>query len=186
MPLHFEGIKPEPFDASVFRQLMTEAMDGLLGNILEDFGKTVETWNTQPSFEFEFHSSDEFIEMHVFCDALRDGDRVKGAGAMGSLLGGPQPAPVNLVYYFLNHGTSVRYATMTPDFMAKTRVGWLGSTFGQGGLASVDIRRPRKGIKGRHWDEEIKKKYAKILPSRLASVLIRGSRASGHHFPRGG
>lgn len=182
MPLRYEAIKPEPFNAAAYREEMVLTMSRLLGGILVDFGKTVETWIDQPSFEFDdMHVSDAFIEIHVFCDALRDGDRVRGDRSSG-----PQPAPINLVYYFLNEGTTVRYATMTPDFNPKSRVRWLGSGPGAGYLASVDVRRPRAGIAARHWDEEIKKKYDKIIVSQLASTLIRAGRATGHVFSRGG
>lgn len=186
MPLHFEVIRPEPFDPAPYREEMVLTMSRLMGGILVDFGKTVETWVDQPSFEFDdIKANDDLVEIHVFCDALRDGDRVKGAGSSSSIFGGPQPAPINLVYFFLNGGTTVRYATMTPDFEPKSRVRWLGSGPGAGGLASVDIRRPRKGIVARKWDEEIQKKYAKIIRSQLASTLIRAGRATGHVFVRG-
>lgn len=177
MPMTFVAVQPAPFNAAVFRAEMVLTMSRLMGGMLVDFGKTYDNWQLPPSFEFEFKDEDNIIEAHVFCDALRDGDRVKGTSFA-------MPAPPNLVYYFLNEGTKIRYATMTRDplFNAKTRPSWLGSGPGEGGVAYVSKFVPRPGITARKWDVAVKEKYAKILESQLRSTLVRAVRASGHIF----
>lgn len=177
MSLRYVAVHPGPFLSAAFKTEMELTMSRLMGGILVDFGKTVETWELAPSFEFEFNSNDQVIEAHVFCDALRDGDRIKGTG-------GFTHTPINLVYFFLNYGTRIRYATMSHDFSPKTSVRVLQSFPGSGGKAYVSIFLPRPGIKARHWDDEIKKKYEKIIESQLRSTLIRAVRNSGHAFER--
>jgi hypothetical protein len=56
------------------------------------------------------------------------------------------------VYGYLNYGTSVRYATMTKGFAAKTKPGRISARAGSGGLAYVSKRRRRPGIKARNFD----------------------------------
>ena len=175
MGITWQAILPGAFDASAFRFEMEDTLSRLGFGILLDFYKTVSTWDTQPVFESETNINDQLMEVHVYCDALRDGDRVRGARR-------PQPAPVNLVYYFLNEGTAVRYATMSPDFRPKSRVRTLGSFPGQGGIASVSVLKPRPGIVARKWDEEIKKKYDRFIHHQLRGALVRGVRRSGHAY----
>lgn len=177
MSLRYVAVLPVPFNHAAFRAEMVLTMSRLMGGMLEDFGRTYHNWDQPPSFEFEFKNEDKLIEAHVFCDALRDGDRVKGTTS-------PNPAPPNLVYYMLNHGTVVRYATMTGDplFNAKTRPKWLGSGQGDGGMVYVSKFVPRPGITAREWDVAVKEKYEKIIVSQLRSSLIRGVAASGHAY----
>jgi hypothetical protein len=63
------------------------------------------------------------------------------------------------VFWWLNDGTQVRYATMTNPFEAKTKVGWLGSQVGVGGKLFVSKKHPRPGIEARKWDEALMEKY---------------------------
>lgn len=175
MAMRFEAVLPGPFNPAAFVVEMEQTLERLATGILLDFERTTSTWSTQPAFEMEFASNPRYMEAHVFCDALRDGDRVKGTT-------GPQPAPVNLVYYFLNGGTAVRYAKMTLDFVPKSRVGIIGSFPGRGGVAKVDPRDPQPGIEARKWDEAIAKKYRLILPTQLGAALARGARGCGHAF----
>lgn len=177
MSMRFEAIQPLAFNANAFRFEMQDTMERLMGGILHSFTETTRTWEDQPSFETQMHVSDDLMEVHVFCDALRDGDRIRGSKKTG-----PIPAPINLVYYFLNQGTDIRYATMEPDFIPKTRVRVINSFPGRGRVAGVSTMRPRPGIKGRFWDQEIKKRYDAIFPNQLRSALVRGVRNSGHAF----
>lgn len=55
----------------------------------------------------------------------------------------------NMIFYFIDKGTSVRYATMTPDFEPKTAYHRVNSTFGKGGLAYINPHIPRPGIEAR-------------------------------------
>jgi hypothetical protein len=106
-----------------------------------DFGVTVQTWSDKPQFKIE----------------RKEGERVISTD--------------NLIYFFINNGTRVRYATMTKDFQAKTRAGFIGSGGGRGGVAFVSKRRPKPGIKARKFDVVIKKKWDDKLPTRLQRAI---------------
>ena len=74
---------------------------------------------------------------------------------------------------WLNAGTAIRFATMTSNFVAQTRVRVISSYKGRGGLLYINRRRPRPGIEARHFDETINKRLTKRFYSRLETVLIK-------------
>lgn len=82
------------------------------------------------------------------------------------------------VYFWLDQGTSVRYATMTEDFKAKTRVRNLNSRGGTGGLAYVSRRVPRDGIEARQWTDYIMEtrfpKFSASLQKAINRAVLRG------------
>lgn len=55
----------------------------------------------------------------------------------------------SLPFCFVEVGTSVRYATMTEDFIPKSAPGRLRSRAGRGGLLYRSRAKPRKGIEAR-------------------------------------
>lgn len=69
-------------------------------------------------------------------------------------------------WFWVGRGTRVRYARMTPDFSAKTRVGFIGSVPGSGGFDKLDMI-PRPGIQARRWDSIINDDETKKLGDRL-------------------
>lgn len=73
---------------------------------------------------------------------------------------------------WLNDGTSVRYATMTPNFSAKTVPRLLASRAGAGGVAFVNKKRPKPGIKPRLWDVTVAEKWQKLLPNVLERAVL--------------
>ena len=68
------------------------------------------------------------------------------------------------IYRFITRGTSIRYATMTPNFQPKSRRRVIGSSPGAGGLAYVSRRIPRPGIQAREWEEAIRDKWRSKFP----------------------
>lgn len=86
----------------------------------------------------------------------------------------------NEIYGYLNNGTKVRYATMTPDFESKTEPGFLGSKQGGGGLLYVDRRRPRPGIEGRHFDRMVAKEITPIFDTKVEQASVVAANKSGH------
>lgn len=63
------------------------------------------------------------------------------------------------IYFWISEGTSIRYATMTPDFVAKTRPGALDSGPGAGGVAFVTRARPNPGIEARQFDRLVVERH---------------------------
>lgn len=92
---------------------------------------------------------------------------------------GAQIYTTNLIYKFVSGGTRVRYATMTPGFVAKTRVAQIMSRQGRGGLMYISKRHPRPGIKARKFPETIGDKWQKQLPSQFErAIATEQNRAS--------
>lgn len=75
------------------------------------------------------------------------------------------------IYKFVSGGTRVRYATMTPGFRAKTRVRYIGSNMGRGGVAFISRKHPRPGIKAREFPEAIIAKWDKEAPRQMQRAL---------------
>lgn len=129
----------------------------------KDFEKTTQTWEGErPDF----------------------GQAISLAQGGPTLLIEPQGGKGAQKWRWLDEGTSVRYATMTPDFQAKTKPRYLGSGRGRGGLMYVNRNRPRPGIKARGWTELIAKKWKRPFQRRMEEALIRGAKKTGHYIRR--
>ncbi len=64
-------------------------------------------------------------------------------------------------YFFVSGGTSVRYATMTPGFRAKSSPQMIRSRAGRGGVMYINKNRPRPGIVARQFPKTINQKWEK-------------------------
>ena len=123
------------FDVARLERVINNTLDAAALAVKADFGVTVQTWHRRPKF---------FI-------------RTPKAGVR--LIFTP-----NLIYRFVSGGTRVRYATMTPGFIAKTAPRKIASQMGRGGLWYVSKKRPRPGIKAREFASVIGEKWDKELP----------------------
>lgn len=111
-------------------------MNHFVDLVEKSFVSTTATWGHKVIFDKEVKTDGEF-------------------GGMTSVTG--TVSTDNQIYGYINDGTSVRYATMTQGFKAKTKPGRIRSGAGSGGVNYVDRRRPRPGIKPRKFDELIAK-----------------------------
>jgi len=75
------------------------------------------------------------------------------------------------IFGFVDIGTSVRYATMSPDFSPKTRVGVLSSSRGRGGMIFVNKNKPKPGIEAREFSVIIQERIQKKFVARFKEVL---------------
>jgi hypothetical protein len=75
------------------------------------------------------------------------------------------------IYGFINSGTSVRYATMSPDFAAKSQAGFAGASAGRGGVAFVSREHPMPGIKARRFDKQIRDKYEPVVSAQFRQII---------------
>lgn len=66
----------------------------------------------------------------------------------------------DVIWGYLDRGTATRYATMSKNFVPKTRQMFLGSGAGAGYKKYVSLWLPRPGIQPRHWT------YAVVLKHR--------------------
>lgn len=164
MAISATAILPAKFDPDAFSREMIKEMSRFNAEINKDFDKTVATWEGKPKFRATVAVSQDLIEGHVRTVRIF-GDK-----------------PPELIYYFINQGTKVRFARMTKDFEPKTRVRVIDSFPGSGGLEAVDPRIPNPGIVGRKFNEAIATKHRARLAFRLQVALKRGAIASGHAF----
>lgn len=87
-------------------------------------------------------------------------------------------------WFWLDGGTKVRYATMSPDFKSKTVPRVLDSRAGKGRRLFVNKKRPRPGIEARMWTEMIAKKWRRPFKKRMEEAMVRGSKKTGHYLRR--
>lgn len=138
MPFKVKPIRlaKNPFNPIAHRREINRALNESAERIQEDFYKTVKTWKNKPSFEVEGKKARFTREIYAEND----------------------------VYFFLNGGTRVRYATMTGDFRAKTAPNRFIARGGRGGVAFINKKKPRKGIKARKFDQKEVRRASKWLP----------------------
>lgn len=105
------------------------------------FEKTVETWTDKPEFKV-----------------------TEKAGRV-------EVSTNNKIYFYLDKGTSVRYATMSPDFQPKTRARVIGSNRGRGGMVFVSRNHPKPGIEAREFSVIIQERMQSKFKAKFKSVL---------------
>ena len=128
-------------DPKKYEKVINDTLDALAENVKVDFLVTVQTWSTKPDFVKESENGVRRIYT------------------------------TNLIYKFVSGGTRVRYATMTPGFMAKTKSGVIGSTAGKGGMMFVSRKFPRPGIEARKFDIAVREKWIKRVPALLQRMI---------------
>lgn len=138
------------FDPVRFNRAISTAMDAAAEGMRIDFQVTTQTWKGHPPFYIQ---ADGFKRV-VWTDSR--------------------------IYLFVSRGTRIRYATMTGDFIAKTKVGRIASGPGRGGVAFISRAHPRPGIKARRFEEVIAKKWIKNFPDLIQRAVnteaLRASR----------
>jgi hypothetical protein len=113
---------------------------------------TVETWDDPPHFETTER---------------------KFAGGDFRLAVEPAGTEIQVKkWWWLNRGTSVRYATMLPKFRSKTDPRVFQSHAGtKGGVAFVSRRVPRPGIQARQWSNILSRVLAKRVNARIIKAV---------------
>jgi hypothetical protein len=141
--------------AENYIRAINRALDMRAEDIRIDFRVTVQTWAHKPKFVITAHVTEPIWRIIAPEDA------------------GETPASQNpaLIYKFVSGGTRVRYATMTPDFIAKTNPGVIGSGQGAGGVAFISKKHPKPGIQAREFNEVIAKKWESRFPSLMNQAL---------------
>ena len=84
---------------------------------------------------------------------------------------GPADDKSGRIWVFLDQGTDIRYAVMTPDFIPKTTPNTLVTTIGAGGLSHFDFDNPRPGIEPRLWTELLAKVHGKMFQERGIKII---------------
>lgn len=152
-----KAIKPKSklWDDREFRLGLRRVNKSTAQGMKRDYEKTVETWDEEVIFEQ--------------LTQTRGGDLIVIVGTD------------NRIYMFVNDGTRVRRALMSPDFIAKTRPGSLRSRPGQGGVVFISRTLSLPGIEARDFTGQITKKWEGKYKSRIHAVMrqARQRRAGG-------
>lgn len=152
--IHVTVITPQPLPAELFTGAATAAMQQVTDLLSKEFAKTVATWRNKPAFDKT---------------VTEDAGRIVGEVSTDSD-----------IYRYVSGGTRVRYATMSPDFSAKTQPHVIGSGPGSGGVLYISKMHPRPGIEAREFDKTIAEQKAKKIESILAAAVRAAIKASGH------
>jgi hypothetical protein len=131
------AVSKDFLDPAAYERAINNTLDGIAEDIRIDLEVTTQTWINKPVFQVE--KDDEIRRIFTTSD----------------------------IYRYISGGTRVRYATMTPDFIAKTIPGVIGSGAGRGGVAFISKLHPRPGIEARNFPEVIIKKWQ----PRIAALL---------------
>jgi len=96
----------------------------------------------------------------------------------------PIPTSGYWKFRFLDDGTKVRYAVMSRNFEAKTRVGILKSYVGKGKMLFVSKKinkgKGMSGIRARKFTKTLRDKWEKPFKDHMKAAVAEARRASGH------
>lgn len=160
----FKAIKPAKFDSEAFQREFIKAAEKIAPKIHADLKRPTMTW--VPPVEFN---------EHIFLGA-RAAVEADKAGAGVAI----QVTTDDKRFLFVDEGTKVRYATMTPDFIAKTKPKSLKAGKGRGGLLFVNKKKPRPGIKARGFTKMVAKKWNPLFRAAMSEAMAAGAKKSGH------
>lgn len=168
--LVIKQIKPARLKEDAMRLALLNGMHKTRTEMLKDFEATTETWEHKVKFE----------------------------SAISEALGGPSVNVVtnDEIYNYVNNGTKPHpifagiftglsgkraLSFRNGKYKAKTKVRVIGST--PGGPTGTKIARPyvqHPGSEGRHFDEEIQKKFEPRFKRLMEEAMKDAAHASGH------
>ncbi len=138
------NIDSKEIQKAVYNKVKKSAQGEAL-TLVKLFKQTVSTWEDKPKFEYVVEESGDNIRVRVWTE--------------------------DKIYYFLDQGTKVRFATMSKDFKPKSTPGWIGSGPGAGQMLYVNTERPRPGIESRRWTEVIYERRRTIAVTNLSQIV---------------
>lgn len=167
----FRSIKPATkFKSSVFRETARKKAEQIAPLMEKDLLAPTKTWKSE--------------DKPKFTRTVRVGNAAGGTlakKATGSASGvSVEVVTDSAIYGWLDQGTKVRYATMTNPFTAKTKPNSLKASRGRGGVAFVNRKRPRPGIKARNFVKVVHKKWQPLFRKEMQEALSAGAKKSGH------
>lgn len=159
MVIQVKAKRAKTLKEGVFRLEFLNEFQRMAPEIKRDFAATTATWEGEkPKFSHKAFLNNGNPTLQILIGTGKGADK----------------------WNWLDKGTRVRYATMTPNFQGKTKVGFIGSFPGRGGLAYVDKRRPRPGIKPRGFRPAIERKWKRPIERRMKAANKRAAKKSGH------
>jgi hypothetical protein len=156
-----KAIKPAKLKQDAFRLEFLTGLHDMEREIIKDYEKTTETWQSdKPKF------------------AAAISLKQPGPTLIVDASGGDQKGVKK--WFWLDKGTKVRRAVMSPDFEPKTRNRFIGSGKGKGHMVFVSKKISRPGIKAREWTPEITKKWTPRFKKRMEEAMRTAAQKSGH------
>lgn len=159
MSWHFSVVET-PAALHLFKGDMRPRMEQIARNFLEQeaniqikmFRQTTSYWRHKPVFDYKIEMFGDTMQLSVFTD--------------------------DEIYFYIDRGTSVRFATMHPDFRSKTTPGSRKSGRGHGPYDPVFVSKkvPRPGIEARHFTDMIFDERRPVFIQRLTRLLLNEAR----------
>lgn len=153
-----QRIKPtKKYNTEGIRKGMKAALDSAATRVKRDLKDITGTWHHSVNFQVTLRIAGEDASARITTD--------------------------DDVFHFLNKGTKVRYALMSPDWRSKTKPGRMRSGSGGGRLILVSKRKPwrrsrkrwpRPGIKARGWMRDIQRSNTKKFQAEASIARFRG------------
>ena len=153
--LVFKEIRPRDLDSASMLRALEEGFKNTSDDMYDTLMRQLfSTWKPPPEVELDYDISKDTLEVNM----LTDDKRVR----------------------FVEKGTKVRYATMSKDFVPKSRPNHLRSFLGKGRVLFVNKRRPRPGIKARNRVRKFGHKYYPKFAKGMSAAMSKARKRSGH------
>jgi hypothetical protein len=122
------------------------------GIVTRMFLRTTRTWNHQVDFDTKLTERNGDFVLEVWTN--------------------------DMIYYFVDKGTSVRYATMTYDplYIPKTSYRKISSRRGEGGLLYINPNDPKPGIEAREFTLEIARRREPYFERKMAKAIDKATK----------
>lgn len=146
-------------DDKEFRFLMRDLLQSQAKKAVAKANLTTTTWASRPRFTIN----------------LRRGR------ALGSTIGIEIETDSD-VWFWLDRGTRVRYASMTSNYIPKTRVDMFYSFTGVGHKTITDTSAPNPGIEARHWSVLLEEEFSNEIYNQMTRVMNAIAAGRGREF----
>lgn len=165
----FKSITPAKFNSAAFQKEFLRQAEILAPKMHADLKRPTMTWN--PPVEFE---------EHIYTGSRAAVEAKKTLAARGGAGLAIIVTTEDKRYKFVDEGTKVRYATMSPNFVAKTKPKSLTAGRGRGGVLFVNKNRPRPGIKARGFTKLVTAKWKPLFRLAMDNAKKAATKKSGH------
>jgi len=158
------AIRPKKFEPYVFRQKWEQSFRDVGAKAVRRYDKTVETWEgDKPAFKVHV-SYVSWLWLKVELEGPEQGIKK---------------------WNWLNKGTRVRRALMSPDWQSKTAPNDYQSGTGQGKVVFISKDLELPGIKARRWSKMADKEFRPEFKQKVQAATNEAAKRSGHHISKG-
>lgn len=150
-----QNITPAPVIMSRIRGAVHEESELLARRVANEHEHRVSSWNDPPHFTHESDGNLNPGEPNFIVFVVGNEIQVKK-------------------WFWVDKGTAVRYAQVSPDWQSKTQPGQRTPGAGQGRVLYIDRNRPRPGIKPRDFSKTIKNDLNPEVVAGFRRGVLRG------------